>query len=154
MSNGSRYRLDQPLATGGMGTVYRGVDLSLDRPVAVKVLKRSLASNPTFLERFRREARAAAVLSHPGIARVYDYGERINEHGERAEPFIVMELVEGQNLAERIAERGRLPWWEACGIGAQVARALAAAHAHGVVHRDVKPANIMIDQHGQAKVTD
>ncbi len=143
-----RYRLDQPLATGGMGTVHRAFDQSLGRPVAVKVLRHSLASDPTFIERFRREARAAAALSHAGVARVFDYGER--DGG----PFIVMELVEGQNLAQRIAERGPLPWQDACALGAQVARALHAAHDLGLVHRDVKPANILLDRNGIAKVTD
>jgi serine/threonine-protein kinase len=143
-----RYRLDEPLATGGMGTVYRAFDQRIGRPVAVKVLRRSLASDPTFVERFRREARAAGALSHAGIAKVFDYGER------GGEPFIVMELVEGQNLAQRIADRGRLPWREAFGIGAQVARALAAAHALGLVHRDIKPANILLSPDGFAKLTD
>ena len=143
-----RYRLDQPLATGGMGTVYRAFDQSLDRPVAVKVLRNSLTCDATFVERFRREARAAGALSHAGVAKVFDYGER------GGEPFIVMELVEGQNLAERIVDCGPLPWQEACAIGAQVARALAAAHALGLVHRDVKPANILLDPGGFAKVTD
>lgn len=143
-----RYRLDEPLATGGMGTVYRAFDQRIGRPVAVKVLRRTLASDPTFVERFRREARAAGALSHAGVAKVFDYGER------GGEPFIVMELVEGQNLAQRIAERGRLPWREAFAVGAQVARALAAAHALGLVHRDVKPANILLSPDGFAKVTD
>ncbi|HZB59703.1 MAG TPA: serine/threonine-protein kinase, partial [Actinomycetota bacterium] len=145
---GDRYRLGERLAGGGMGSVYRAVDESLGRPVAVKVLRRELADEPAFLERFRREARAAAGLSHPGVAGVYDYGEL----GGSA--FIVMELVEGETLAERIAARGRLPWSEAFALGEQVARALAAAHAHRLVHRDVKPGNILIGPGGRAKVTD
>ena len=143
-----RYRLGERLAAGGMGSVYRAVDESLGRPVAVKVLRRELADEPAFLERFRREARAAAALSHPGVAGVYDYGEL----GGSA--FIVMELVEGETLAERIAARGRLPWAEAFTLGEQVARALAAAHACGLVHRDVKPANVLLGPGGRAKVTD
>ena len=127
---GERYRLGERLADGGMGSVYRAVDKSLGRPVAVKVLRRELADEPAFLERFRREARAAAALSHPGVAGVYDYGEL----GGSA--FIVMELVEGENLAERVAAGGPLPWQEAFAIGEQVAAALAAAHHHGLVHRD------------------
>jgi hypothetical protein len=143
-----RYQLGELIATGGMGTVHRAVDTHLGRPVAVKILKRVLADDATFLERFRREARAAAVISHPGVARVYDYGERSSE------PFIVMELVDGDTLAERIARGGPLPWQQAFAIAEQVAAALSAAHTHGVVHRDVKPANILIDRAGRVKVTD
>jgi serine/threonine-protein kinase len=145
---GNRYRLGERIADGGMGSVYRAVDDNLGRPVAVKLLRRELVDEPAFLERFRREARAAAAVSHPGVAGVYDYGELDGR------AFIVMELVEGETLAERIAARGRLPWREAFGIGEQVARALAAAHAHGLVHRDIKPANVLVDPGGRAKVTD
>jgi eukaryotic-like serine/threonine-protein kinase len=145
---GDRYRLGERIAAGGMGSVYRAVDETLGRQVAVKALRRELADDPTFLERFRREARAAAALSHPGVAAIYDYGE------VDGQPFIVMELVEGENLAERVAASGPLPWQEAFAIGEQVAAALAAAHAHGLVHRDVKPANIMLGRDGRAKVTD
>ena len=145
---GDRYRVGERLAAGGMGSVYRAVDESLGRPVAVKVLRRELADEPAYLERFRREARAAAALSHPGVAGVYDYGER------GGQPFIVMELVEGETLAERIAARGRLPWAEAFTLGEQVARALAAAHAHRLVHRDVKPGNILVGPGERAKMTD
>jgi eukaryotic-like serine/threonine-protein kinase len=145
---GDRYRLGERLADGGMGSVYRAVDESLGRPVAVKVLRRELADDPAFLERFRREARAAAALSHPGVAGVYDYGEL------GGQPFIVMELVEGETLAERIAARGRLAWDETFALGEQVARALAAAHGCRLVHRDVKPGNVLIGPDGRAKVTD
>jgi eukaryotic-like serine/threonine-protein kinase len=143
-----RYQVGELIATGGMGSVYRAMDTHLGRPVAVKVLKRVLADDATFLERFRREARAAAAISHPGVARVYDYGERSSE------PFMVMELVDGDTLAQRIARLGRLPWEQAFAIAEQVASALSAAHAHGVIHRDVKPANILIDWSDRVKVTD
>jgi Protein kinase domain/PASTA domain len=143
-----RYQLGELIATGGMGTVHRAVDTHLGRPVAVKVLKRVLADDATFLERFRREARAAAAISHPGVARVYDYGERSSE------PFIVMELVDGDTLADLIAQHERLPWVQSFAIAEQVASALSAAHMQGVVHRDVKPANILVDRSGLVKVTD
>jgi serine/threonine-protein kinase len=133
-----RYELDRPISGGGMGAVWRAVDRRLDRPVAVKLLRRELAADPAFVERFRREARAAGALSHANVAGVFDYGE----HDGQA--FIVMELVEGENLAERLARGGPLPWPRAVAIAEQVARALAAAHAHGLVHRDVKPANVLL----------
>jgi serine/threonine protein kinase len=145
---GNRYRLGERIADGGMGSVYRAVDDNLGRPVAVKVLRRELVDEPAFLERFRREARAVAAVSHPGVAGVYDYGELDGR------AFIVMELVEGETLAERIAARGRLPWTETFALGEQVARALAAAHGHRLVHRDVKPGNILIGPGERAKVTD
>ncbi len=144
---GDRYRLGDPIATGGMGTVYRAVDQVLGRLVAVKVLKRELAEDATFVERFRREARAAAGLSHPNVAGVYDYVELDDQ------AFIVMELVEGETLATRIARSGPLPWPEAFAIGEQVARALAAAHARGLVHRDVKPANVLLGGRQAGAVT-
>jgi eukaryotic-like serine/threonine-protein kinase len=135
---GDRYQLDHRIASGGMGAVWRAVDRLLDRPVAVKLLRREFADDPAFVERFRREARAAAALAHPNVAAVFDYGERDGQ------AFIVMELVEGENLAERLARTGPLPWPEALTVAEQAARALAAAHAGGLVHRDVKPANILL----------
>ena len=145
---GGRYRLVERLATGGMGSVHRALDEVLDRPVAVKLLKPRLLDDPTFLERFRHEARAAAAVVHPNVAAVYDYGEA-DDHA-----YIVMELVEGETLAQRIDRCGALPWREAFTIGEQVAQALAAAHALGLVHRDIKPANILLGRDGQVKVTD
>jgi eukaryotic-like serine/threonine-protein kinase len=135
---GDRYQLDHRIASGGMGAVWRAVDRLLDRPVAVKLLRREFADDPAFVERFRREARAAATLTHPNVAGVFDYGERDGQ------AFIVMELVEGENLAERLARTGPLPWPEALAVAEQVARALATAHAGGLVHRDVKPANVLL----------
>ncbi|MCA1831853.1 MAG: Stk1 family PASTA domain-containing Ser/Thr kinase [Actinomycetota bacterium] len=145
---GKRYRLDELLAEGGMGEVWRAHDELLDRPVAVKILRRSLSADPLVAERFRREARAAASLSHPNMANVYDYVE------EADAPGIVMELVEGQTLADCIAEKAPMDVTEAVTLIDQVLDALDAAHATGVVHRDVKPPNVMIGADGRAKVTD
>ncbi len=143
-----RYRLSERLASGGMGAVWRGEDIELGRPVAVKLLHEGLLDDPSSRERFRREARAAAALAHPNIAAVYDFGE------DGARPFLVMELVEGETLAARLAREGPLDPAEVTRIGAAVAEALAAAHEAGVVHRDVKPGNVMLATSGQVKVLD
>src|SRR5438093_1723692 len=132
---GGRYRLLRRIASGGMGTVWRAEDTILHRPVAVKVPSDGLGHDAKFVERFRREARAAAGLSHPNIAGVFDYGE------DDGRPYIVMELIDGEDLAERLARDQRLDPQQAATIGADVAAALAHAHAAGFVHRDVKPAN-------------
>jgi eukaryotic-like serine/threonine-protein kinase len=145
---GGRYRLVSRIASGGMGTVWRAVDVVLDRPVAVKTLSEALGEDAKFVERFRREARAAAGLSHPNVASVYDYGE------DGSTPFIVMELLDGETLAGRMARSGRIPPAEAAGIAARVAAALQAAHDAGVVHRDVKPGNVMLTRSGGVKVMD
>jgi hypothetical protein len=145
---GGRYRLLRRIASGGMGSVWEAEDTVLHRKVAVKVLSEALAEEDRFVERFRREARAAAGLSHPNVAGVFDYGE----DGDR--PFIVMELLDGETLAERLRRQGRLPWREAVAIAGQVAAALEAAHRSGIVHRDVKPGNIMIAPAGDVKVMD
>jgi serine/threonine protein kinase len=142
-----RYRLLRRIASGGMGTVWEAEDTSLHRRVAVKVLSESLSTDEQFIERFRREARAAAGLSHPNVAGVFDYGVDDGTH------FIVMELIEGQTLAARLA-RGPLPWEEAVRITEKVAEALEKAHDSGVVHRDVKPGNIMLTEGGGVKVMD
>src|SRR5438445_2999666 len=145
---GHRYRLLRRIATGGMGSVWEGEDSVLHRSVAVKVLLEGLAADGRFLERFRREARAAAGLSHPNVASVYDYGE------EDGTPYIVMELLRGETLAERLRREGALPADEAVRITEGVAAALQAAHDAGVVHRDVKPGNVMLTPAGEVKVLD
>jgi serine/threonine-protein kinase len=136
------------LASGGMGAVWAAHDLLLDRAVAVKVLGGALAGDGRAAERLRREARAAARLEHPGIARVLDLGE----HDGR--PYLVMELLEGESLAARIDRAGPMPPGEAARVVAAVADALEAAHAAGVVHRDVKPGNVFLTSAGEVKVLD
>src|SRR3954471_23330699 len=131
-----------------MGDVWRARDLLLDRRVAVKVLKDSYAADPTFLERFRAEAKHTASLSHPGIANVFDYGEV----GQTA--FLVMEYVDGEPLSALLARAGRLPADRALDVVGQAALALQAAHDAGVVHRDVKPGNLIVRPDGVVKVTD
>jgi serine/threonine-protein kinase len=145
---GGRYRLREELASGGMGTVWAAEDETLGRRVAVKILNEGLADDPRFIERFRREARAAAGLSHPNLAGVFDYGD------EGSRPYIVMELVDGETLADRLARSGPLAPAEAAEIAAHVADALAEAHAGGVIHRDIKPANVMLSARGPVKVMD
>jgi len=149
---GGRYRLVEPLGSGGMSVVWRGFDEVLQRPVAVKVLAGELATDPGLREAIRREAQAAARVCHPHIANVYDYGESTLDDGGPT-PFVVMELVSGEPLSALLAGGVRLPWRQAAGICAQVAAALSEAHAHGVVHRDIKPGNVMIGRSG-AKVVD
>jgi tRNA A-37 threonylcarbamoyl transferase component Bud32 len=143
-----RYRLDAQVGAGGMSTVYRAFDTVLERQVAVKLMHRDIAHNPDQLERFRREARAVAQLNHPHIVQVIDAGE------DDGMPYIVFEFVEGQTLKERIRHFGRLDIPESVAYAIEIARALGAAHERGIVHRDVKPQNILVDEEGSAKVTD
>src|SRR5215469_15167481 len=144
-----RYRLDSPIASGGVGEVWRAFDLVLDRPVAVKVLRSEYAGQRQALDRFRAEARHAGSVSHPAIAQVYDYGE----DPEVRAPFLVMELVDGPSLADLLAE-GPLDPATTMDVLAQAAAGLQAAHAAGLVHRDVKPGNLLIGAGGQVKITD
>jgi hypothetical protein len=143
-----RYRLEARIGTGGMSSVYRAIDETLERPVAIKLMNREIASDSDQLERFRREARAVAQLSHPHIVGVIDYGE------DQGRPYIVLEYVEGETLKERIRRNGELDVSEAVAYAIEIARALGAAHARHIVHRDVKPQNVLIDEEGSAKVTD
>jgi serine/threonine-protein kinase len=147
-----RYRLVERLGAGGMSVVWRGFDEVLGRQVAVKVLPPSTSADPAFRRRLRAEAQAAARLSHPHITNVYDYGEATTVDGEPV-PYVVMELIDGESLAAVLARTRRLPWQHAVRITAEVAAALAAAHARGIVHRDVTPANVMLTPTG-AKVVD
>lgn len=145
---GERYEIRRKIARGGMADVFLARDRLLDRPVALKVLFPELSVDPSFVERFRREAQNAAKLSHPNIVSVYDWGEDANTY------FIVMEFVDGKSLSAMLRENGPLPANRAATIGAEVAAALSAAHRNGVVHRDVKPGNVLIDDRGGVKVTD
>ena len=143
-----RYRLDARIGSGGQSSVFRAFDTTLERQVAVKLLHRDVAADLDALERFRREARAVAQLSHPHVVGVLDTGE------DPGNAFIVLEYVEGETLKDRIRRLGRLPVPEAVAYAVEIARALGAAHAAGIVHRDVKPQNVLIDEEGSAKVTD
>ena len=148
-----RYRLQRLIATGGMGQVWEAVDSRLGRRVAVKVLKQEFSSDPEFVERFRAEARTVAMLNHPGIAAVHDYGET-DMDGEGRTAYLVMELVNGEPLNSVIKRTGRLSLRHALDMLEQTGRALQVAHAAGLVHRDVKPGNILITPTGQVKLTD
>jgi eukaryotic-like serine/threonine-protein kinase len=143
-----RYRLDARIGAGGMSTVYRALDETLQRQVAIKLMNREVSSDSDQLERFRREARAVAQLSHPHVVGVIDAGE------DDGRPYIVFEYVEGETLKERIRRQGQLPVTEAVAYAIEIARALGAAHSRHIVHRDVKPQNVLIDEEGAAKVTD
>ena len=143
-----RYELRDVAGSGGMSSVYRARDTVLERTVAIKILHEHFSDDPEYVERFRREARALAQLNHPNIVTVIDRGEF------EGRQFIVFEHVEGENLKELLDREGQLPVDQALALVHQVARGLAFAHDHGVLHRDVKPHNILIDKDGVAKVTD
>ena len=143
-----RFRLDELIGRGGMATVFRAWDTMLGRPVAVKLLRPEITADPDLALRFRREAHAAAVLHHPNVVGYLGAGT------EGDTPFLVMELVEGEDLATRIRREGRLPPGVAARIARDVANGLAIAHARGIVHRDVKPGNILVDAEDRARITD
>jgi tRNA A-37 threonylcarbamoyl transferase component Bud32 len=143
-----RYRLEAKLGSGGMSTVYLARDQTLDRQVAVKVMHREMSEQPDQLERFRQEARSVAKLSHPNVVSVIDAGE------DGGHPYIVFEYVEGETLKQRISRNGALPPQEAIAYAIEIARGLSMAHARNMVHRDIKPQNILIDAEGRAKLTD
>jgi serine/threonine-protein kinase len=145
-----RYALIERIATGGMGEVWRGTDQLLGRPVAIKMLAAMHAGDEQFRARFRAEARYASSLSHSGITRVFDYGEQSPLGG----PYLVMELVDGQPLSEILERFGRLDPYVVLDLVAQAARAMDAAHRAGIVHRDIKPGNLLIMADGTAKITD
>ncbi|SFF04373.1 protein kinase domain-containing protein [Blastococcus tunisiensis] len=152
---GGRYELLALLATGGMGQVWRARDTVLDRPVAVKVLRSEYTGNPTFLARFRAEARHTAALAHRNIAALHDYGEvPADDAAPEHVAYLVMELVEGEALCDVLAREPRLPVGRTLDLLQQAASGLAAAHAAGVVHRDVKPGNILVADDGTVKITD
>jgi serine/threonine-protein kinase len=143
-----RYELKHVLGTGGMSSVYSAFDTLLERNVALKILHDQYGDDEEYVERFRREARSVAQLSHPNIVTVIDRGE------EEGKQFIVFEVVEGENLKELVERGGPLPVRRALELGLEVGRALAFAHGQGLVHRDVKPQNVLLDGDGRAKVTD
>jgi beta-lactam-binding protein with PASTA domain/predicted Ser/Thr protein kinase len=145
---GERYEVEAPLGTGGMAEVWKGHDRVLNRTVAIKTLLPQFARDASFVDRFRREAQAAARLNHPGIVSVYDSGT------DGDTPYIVMQYIEGKTLADFLGSGKTLPPMQAATIGQEIAEALAAAHAQGVIHRDIKPANVMITREGKVRVMD
>ena len=143
-----RYRLQAKLGSGGMSTVYLARDQTLDRDVAIKVMHREMSEQADQLERFRQEARAVAKVSHPNVVAVIDAGE------DRGHPYIVFEYVEGETLKQRINRVGALDPQEALAYAIEIARGLTIAHSRNMVHRDIKPQNVLIDAEGRAKLTD
>jgi serine/threonine-protein kinase len=143
-----RYRVDTMIATGGMSAVYRGLDLRLDRPVALKIMEPRYAGDRQFLTRFQREARAVAGLKDPGLVAVYDQGI------DGQHPFLVMELIEGGTLRELLRERGPMPPHAVAAVLRPVLGGLAVAHRAGLVHRDIKPENVLVSDDGDVKIAD
>jgi serine/threonine-protein kinase len=154
---GGRYRLDAQVGRGGMSTVYRAFDTVLERPVAIKLMHREIAADSDQLERFRREARSVAQLNHPHVVTVIDAGEEPSSDGENPGdgcPYIVLEYVDGETLKDVIRREGPLEIPQAIAYAIEIARALSAAHERQIVHRDVKPHNVLLSQEGGAKITD
>ncbi|MGA2451923.1 MAG: protein kinase [Solirubrobacteraceae bacterium] len=158
---GGRYRLDAEIGRGGMSTVYRAFDTVLERPVAIKLMHREIAADSDQLERFRREARSVAQLNHPHVVTVIDAGEEPSSDGGRTgvgeateTPYIVLEYVDGETLKDVIRREGPLDIPQAIAYAIEIARALGAAHERQIVHRDVKPHNVLISEEGGAKITD
>ena len=147
---GGRYSLRDPLGSGGMAEVFLAYEEVLERDVALKILKEQYADDEGFVERFRREAQSAASLNHPNIVRIHDWGG--TENGEAS--YIAMEYAPGGTLEDRILEDGALPPYKAVEVASQIAEALGFAHERGVIHRDIKPQNILLSALGDAKVTD
>lgn len=143
-----RYRVETRIATGGMSTVYRGLDMRLDRPVALKVMDTRYSGDHQFLTRFQREARAIARLKHPGLVAIYDQGN------DATHPFLVMELVDGGTLRELLRERGPMPPHAVAAVLRPVLGGLGVAHRAGLVHRDIKPENVLISDDGEVKLVD
>ena len=145
---GNRYEIVEKIGTGGMATVYKAKCRVLNRNVAIKILKDEFANDAEFIKRFQVEAQSAASLSHQNIVSIFDVGKDDSMH------YIVMELIEGKTLKEIIVEKGKIPWKDAVKIAAQIASGLNQAHSHHIIHRDIKPHNIIITKDGVAKVTD
>ena len=144
----NRYEIQERIGRGGMADVYRAVDHKLNRPVAVKVLKKEFREDNSFVQKFQSEARAAAGLMHPNVVNVYDVGVY------KGLWYMVMELVDGITLKEYISKKGRLSWKEAISVSIQVCSGIQAAHQKNIIHRDIKPQNIIISKDGKVKVTD
>jgi len=143
-----RYKLVELLGQGGMATIFRGHDTQLGRDVAVKVLRAEYGRDPAFVARFRQEAQSAAALSHPNVVQVFDYGM------EAGDPFIVMEMIDGGDLAAVLKERGAFEPLAAARVAEQIFEALDVAHGRGIVHRDIKPTNVLLTTAGRVKVAD